>query len=228
VPFFLDEQQINRVDMLTVDPYMLSRQELDESQLFVMLADEYQRAQASQKFVMQPPERIMTYPDGQPGFLFVRMHYADNVDTIFEAERQARAVLREAKVTLDGQQILVRHSLLDIGAVSSVFDGDDYTLMRGMEANPLIVELEFPSPRNISSVGLTMAALDFGVKVIATSTDSAAPREATMEYRNMPVDPHVDILLPGGSQPVSKLRIEITSLTDGELAHIHVREIGLK
>jgi hypothetical protein len=178
--------------------------------------------------VIQPPERIMPYPDGQPGFLFVRMRYADNVDTVFEAERQARQVLREATITLDGQQIPVRHSLLDIGRVADAFDGDNYTLMRGMEANPLIVELEFPNPRNISSVGVTMAALDFGVKVIATPSDGTAPREATMEYRNMPVDPHVDIALPGGSQPVSKLRIEITSLTDGDLAHIHVREIGLK
>jgi hypothetical protein len=228
LPFFLNEEQRNRIDMLNIDAFMLSRQNLDESQLFVMLADEYQRAQASQKFVMQPPERIMAYPDGRPGFYFVRMRYADNADTIFAAERQARRALQEDGAMLDGQQIIVRHSLLDAGQVADLFDGDENTLMRGMEANPLIVELEFPSPRSVGSVGVTVGSMDFSLKVIATSAGAAAPREATMEYRNLPEDPHVDIQLPGGSQPVSKLRIEIANLNQGDVANIHVREISVK
>jgi hypothetical protein len=44
----------------------------------------------------------------------------------------------------------------------------------------------------------------------------------------MPDDPHVDLLLPGGAQQVSKLRIEITNLNQGEVANIHVREISLR
>jgi len=226
--FFLNEEQRSHVDMINVDAFLLAKHDLDQSQLFVMLADEYQRAEVSQKFVMQPPERIMAYPDGQPGFYFVRMRYADNVDTIFAAERQARQALREDTATLDGQQIIVRHSLLDVGQVADVFDGDDHTLMRGMEANPLIIELAFPSPRTVGRLGITVASMDFTLKVIATPADGSAPRDATMTYRNMPDDPHVDLLLPGGAQPVSKLRIEITNLNQGEVANIHVREISLR
>ena len=226
--FFLNEEQRSHVDMINVDTFLLAKHDLDQSQLFVMLADEYQRAEVSQKFVMQPPERIMAYPDGQPGFYFVRMRYADNVDTIFAAERQARQALREDTATLDGQQIIVRHSLLDVGQVADVFDGDDHTLMRGMEANPLIIELAFPSPRTVGRLGITVASMDFTLKVIATPADGSAPRDATMTYRNMPDDPHVDLLLPGGAQPVSKLRIEITNLNQGEVANIHVREISLR
>jgi hypothetical protein len=225
--FFLNEEQRNRIDMINVDTFLLAKHDLDESQLFVMLADEYQRAKASQKFVMQPPERIIPYPNGQPGFYFVRMRYADNVDTIFAAERQARQVLQEDTATLDGQQILVRHSLLDAGQVADVFDGDDHTLMRGMEANPLIVELVFPSPRTAGQLGLTVASMDFSLKVIATPANGSAPRDTTMEYRNQPADPHVDLALPGGTQPISKLRIEITNLNEGDVANIHVREISL-
>jgi hypothetical protein len=177
---------------------------------------------------MQPPERIMAYPDGQPGFYFVRMRYADNVDTIFAAERQARQALREDTATLDGQQIIVRHSLLDVGQVADVFDGDDHTLMRGMEANPLIIELAFPSPRTVGRLGITVASMDFTLKAIATPADGSAPRDAAMTYRNMPADPHVDLALPGGAQPVSKLRLEITNLNQGEVANIHVREISLR
>ena len=61
-------------------------------------------SQASRKFVLLPPERIMAYPDGQPGFYFVRMRYADNVDAVFAAERQARQALKEDGATLDGGQ----------------------------------------------------------------------------------------------------------------------------
>ena len=226
--FFLNEQQRNRIDMMNVDAFLLTKRDLDSHQLFVMLADEYQRANASQKFVMQPPERIMAYPDGQPGFYFVRMRYADNVDTIFAAERQARQALREDSATLDGQPVVVRHSVIDAGQVADLFDGDDRTLMRGMEANPLIIELEFPSPRTVGSVGLTVASMDFGLKVIATPADGSMPRDAAMEYRNQPADPHVDFALPGGTLPVSKLRIEITNLHQGEIANIHVREISLR
>jgi hypothetical protein len=226
--FFLNEDQRSRVDMLNVDAFLLTKQNLDDSQLFVMLADEYQRAQASGKFVIQPPERIMAYPNGQPGFYFVRMRYADNADAVFAAERQARQALKQDIATLDGQQIVVRHSLLDGGQVADVFDGDDHTLMRGLEANPLIVELLFPTPRTAGSLGLTVGTMDFSVKVIATPADGSAPHEATQEYRNQPDDPHVDLALPGGAQPLSKLRIEITNLNQGETANIHVREISLK
>jgi len=226
--FFLNEEQRNRVDMINVDAFLFAKRDLDPSQLFVMLADEYQRAAASQKFVMQPPERIMAYPDGQPGFYFVRMRYADNVDTIFAAERQARQVLQEDSATLDGQQILVRHSLIDAGQVADMFDGDDHTLMRGMEANPLIIELVFPSPRAVGRLGVTVGSMDFSMKVITTPANGSAPRDASMTYRDLPADPHVDLALPGGTQLVSKLRIEITNLHEGEVAHIHVREISLR
>jgi dolichyl-phosphate-mannose-protein mannosyltransferase/AF2212-like protein len=226
--FFLNEQQSNRVDMINVDAFLFAKRDLDPSQLFVMTADEYQRAAASQKFVLQPPERIMAYPDGQPGFYFVRMCYVDNIDTVFATERQARQVLQEDAATLDGQQILVRHSLLDTGRVADVFDADDHTLMRGLEANPLIIELVFPSPRTVGRLGVTVASMDFSMKVITTPADGSAPRDTSMTYHNLPADPHVDLTLPGGTQPVSKLRIEITNLNQGEVAHIHVREVSIK
>ncbi len=70
--------------------------------------------------------------------------------------------------------------------------------------------------------------MDFSVKVIATPADGTAPRNVTQEYRNQPDDPHVDLALPGGMQTISKLRIEITNLNQGETANIHVREISIK
>jgi hypothetical protein len=226
--FFLNEEQRSHVELINVDRFLFAKHDISPNDIFVMTPNEYKQAAASPKFVMQPPERIIPYPNGQPGFYFVRMRYVDNVDAIFAAERQARQALKEDSATLDGQQILVRHSSLDMGQVADLFDGDDHTLMRGMEANPLIVELVFPNPRTVSSLGLTVGSMDFSVKMIATPADGAAPRDTTLEYRNLPDDPHVDLALPGGIQPISKLRIEITNLNQGDVANIHVREISLK
>jgi predicted DNA-binding antitoxin AbrB/MazE fold protein/4-amino-4-deoxy-L-arabinose transferase-like glycosyltransferase len=226
--FFLDEQQRSRVQFLNVDAFLLYKGDLGADQLFVMTADEYQRAHDSQKFIIDQPERILSYPNGQPGFYFVRIHYVDNVDELFAAERLARQQLVEAVVSLDGQDTLVRYSQLDIGEIRNVFDGDTQTLMRGLEANPFVIELEFSQPRPVTALGLDTASMEFTLKVLATPAGGDAPTSTQQTYRGLPDDPHVDLALAGGLQQISKLRIEITNLHEGEVGHIHVREVKLR
>src|SRR5262249_35235590 len=156
-------------------------------------------------------------PDGQPGFYFVRMRYVDNVDAIFAAERLARQQLDEDNAVMDGQTVQVRHSKLDMGQVDSIFDNDDSTLLRGLEANPLVLEIQFPAPRHASTLGLTTGTMDFTVKVEVTPPNNQAPRSSSTTYRGLPTDPHVDIALPGGDQPISRLRIEITNINEGDV-----------
>jgi 4-amino-4-deoxy-L-arabinose transferase-like glycosyltransferase len=226
--FFLNEQQRDRLELLNIDAFLFHKRELNLNELFVMTADEYKRAVDSQKFIVQPPERILPYPNGQPGFYFVRMQYVDNVDALFAADRQVRQQLQEHSAIMDGQPVVVRHSQLDIGQIENIFDGDDSTLMRGFEANPLVIEIDFPTPRSAGTLGVTVASMDFTLKVEATPASGDPPRSTTMTYRNMPDDPHVDLALPSGGQPISKLRIEITNINSGDTANIHVREVSLK
>jgi hypothetical protein len=226
--FFLNEQQSSRVQLVNVDAFLIYKGELRPNQLFVMTADEYQRAAGSQKFVMGQPERILPYPNGQPGFYFTRLRYVDNVDAIFAAERQARQLLVEEVVPLDGQDTVMRFSQLDIGEIRNLFDGDTQTLLRGFEANPFVIEFEFSQPRTISDLGIDTASMDFTLKVVATPSGGGEPAITEQTYKGLPDDPHVDLTLTGGAQPISKLRIEITSLNEGEVAHIHVREVKLQ
>ncbi len=163
--------------------------------LFVMTAEEYQRAVDSQKFVIDQPERILPYPNGQPGFYFTRLSYVDNIDALFAAERQARQLLIEEIVPLDGQDTVVRYSQLDIGEIRNVFDGDTETLMRGFEANPFVIEFEFSQPRTIGTLGLTTASMDFTLKVTATPAGGGEPTSTEQTYKDMPDDPHVDLTL---------------------------------
>lgn len=63
---------------------------------------------------------------------------------------------------------------------------------------------------------------------MCAAAQSPAPVRATSTFRGIPGEPQVDLSLPGGPQEVSKLRLEITNINEGEVAHIHVRELKLR
>jgi hypothetical protein len=44
---------------------------------------------------------------------------------------------------IDGQQVQVAYSMLDMGTVDQIFDGNENSLVRSMEANPLRLQLDF-------------------------------------------------------------------------------------
>ncbi|MCX8025099.1 MAG: glycosyltransferase family 39 protein, partial [Thermanaerothrix sp.] len=103
------------------------RPELD-TLVLVMTPDEYERARNSPKFTDLRVEQILPYPDGQPGFYFVRLRYVDDIEAILEAERQQRRLLVEGQMTLpDGRQVQVAYSYLDMGEIQHAFDGDPTT-----------------------------------------------------------------------------------------------------
>ncbi|WP_129626386.1 ArnT family glycosyltransferase [Candidatus Oscillochloris fontis] len=227
VSFFLNSQQAARVRLADVNAFLHDQQALDpQQQVFIMPFYEYDAAVASRKFVLEPPERIIRYPDGSPGFYVVRMRYVDNIEAILAAERIARAQLIETPMDLDGP-VVVAHSQLDIGAPQAIFDGDPHTLMRGFEANPLVIELRFAQPRSFSGINLTITSMDLDLRLIAIPAAGGQPLVASQSYRNLVPDPTVSLSLPGGSHEVSSIRIEITQIGVGEVAHVHVREVQM-
>jgi hypothetical protein len=226
--FFLSPAQASRVQLINIDAFTVARQPLDPArQMFIMPPYEYDRAVKDRKFIVDPPERIIAYPNGQPGFYVVRMRYVDNVDAIFAADRAARTKLVEDQVDIGGP-VTVAHSRLDIGAPVNIFDGDPATLMRGFEANPLIIELRFPQPRRIGGVTLTVASMDFTLRLIGTPADGGPQVIAEQSYTGLPPDPTVSLDVPGGGRELSTLRLEILQAGAGEVAHVHVRELALR
>lgn len=226
--FFLDPSDLPRVKTLNVDAFMVKKRPLTENMLFIMTHLEYDRARKSNKFKAVRVERVLPYPDGSPGFYFARLAYADNVDAIFAAEREARRRLVEAQVQIDDQLVKIRHSLLDAGRVNDMFDGDWYTLGRVMEANPAIIELTFPQPRSVSGIVGDFGSMDFEWTIHLYAEGSKEPTTYKAIYRNMPPDPHVEITFDRGPEKVVKIRMEIKDLRTGETAKIHIRELKLK
>jgi predicted DNA-binding antitoxin AbrB/MazE fold protein/4-amino-4-deoxy-L-arabinose transferase-like glycosyltransferase len=226
--FFLTAPQIQRVELASIDSYLIKRRELDPRQLFILPPEEYARARADGKLAVGAPERIIPYPDGRPGFYFVRLRYSAQADALFAAERAARQQLQEAEAELDGAPVRVRHSRADIGQAKDLFDGNPDTVLRGMEANPLVIELSFASPRPVGRLKLQTARMNLGLKITLTPADGGPTVSFAATYRDLPGEPKIDYAFPGGPRELSALRIEITDLDPGEDVHIHVRELALQ
>jgi hypothetical protein len=227
--FFTPEEYRDRLFVDGIDTYLLRKQDLSPQDLFVWTAEEYKRAVDSGKFKSIDVEKIIPYPNGEPGFFVVRMQYADNIDEIFTAEKEARNQPVEENIELDGQPVHVVYSRPDGGELANIFDRDTNTLMRGLEANPFIVQLDFSEARPISGFDLTTATMDdFTVTASVFDAEGNPPTVYENDYKNLPSDPTVNFNFENGPQIVKKLIVEITHHTLEDPTHIHIRELRLR
>jgi hypothetical protein len=228
IRFFLPPEQRGRVQMLNIDHFLDNKSDLTSNMVLVMTPSEYERARTSPKFKQVNVEQIIPYPDGKPGFYFARLAYVDNVDAIFAAERLARQQLVAEPVQIGGQAVTVRHSQFEAGSARDLFDGDPFTLVRGREANPLIIELAFSKARAIQGLSATFGTMDFELTAQLFAPGATAPITYTQTYRNLPPDPTVNLPFAQAPATVERLRLEIKQLGAGDMAKIHVRELALR
>lgn len=226
--FFLEPELSARLKMGNLDGWLVFRSDLDPAQVNVLPAESYERARASAKLVVGPPLRVIPYPDGRPGFYFVRMRYADDVDAQFAADEAAMQRTDEGTVFMDGRRVAVVHSLLDSGRLEDLVDGEPETYLRGASANPFILDLRFPEPRTVGGIRLHTSDMDLTLKVVASPAGGGAPRVAEVTSRDLTDEPRIDLDLPGGPVAIDRLRLEILDLSPRLPKHIHVRDLGLR
>jgi hypothetical protein len=128
---------------------------------------------------------------------------------------------------IDGRSVPVRHSRLDLGGMSALFDGDTSTLIRGLDANPLVFEWHFPTPQGIGTIVIDGWSQQIDLAATLTAPDGTTTRY-TGTYRDQPHNPHIDWTLPDGPHTMSVLRLEIKNAGEGEISKVHVREIKLE
>jgi 4-amino-4-deoxy-L-arabinose transferase-like glycosyltransferase len=208
----------------SIEGFITERQPLDRHTLFIMTPDEFELAQSSGKFQDILVEKTLPYPDGEPGFYFVRLRYVDNIDAIFAAEETARRVPQEEDVVIDGQLAHVKYSYLDMGDISMAFDGDLSTLIRSMEANPLKLEIDFLEPRRLHAVTVQVGGVPTQVRVELHPLQGAAPLIFSQTVPATP-DPRPVIFEFGNTYEVSTVSLEVQNVLDSEPAHVHVWEV---
>lgn len=225
IPFFLNEAEQSRVDMTTIEPFLSTRREIGEDWVFVMTASEYETALANGKLQMDAPRRVLLYPNGEPGFYFVRLAYSAEFDRILAAERALRQRLVESTAVIAGQTVTVSHSVIDHGEIQHLFDSNRDTIIRGEEANPLVLEFHFAQPVSLSAIRITGWSPETDLTVHLTPPGDGQPEEYRASYRFPRPDPVMDFELPDGPRLAQVLRLEILKANAGEVEKVHVREI---
>jgi hypothetical protein len=114
-----------------------------------------------------------------------------------------------------------------MGSPDLIFDGDHFTLMRGLEANPFVLELTFPEPRRFTQVEADFGLANITLTALLYPEDQDTPLSYTASRSNSnSQDPLMSLDL-SGAPPVTRLRFEILNRAAGEIANIHIRELTL-
>ncbi|MDQ2871453.1 MAG: hypothetical protein M3S32_11955, partial [Acidobacteriota bacterium] len=228
VPFFLPVSDQPRVQIADIRAWDQQEQPLSGQEIFIMTPEEYGIATGSQKFLVSPPVRTILFPDGKPGFQFVRVRYVPKVREIFAAEKLARSVLQEESVSVGRETWAVKHSRTDMGSLEALFDGRVETISRGLEANPFVFEIRFPSPRPVASVSLSLGAMDQVQVTLKATSPSGEERIATATTPNRPALPSTEVRLTRGPFLASGIRIEIADGNGIDPTHIEIGELRVK
>ena len=178
--FFLGEPMCHRVRMGVIEDYLINYRPLEMSpkQLFVMTSGEYETARNSPMLDVSEPLRVISYPDGKPGFVIVRVDYSSDALQIFETERAERRTPVQTTINLDGSEVLVAHPRFDIGTIESAFDGDLKSIARTFDADPCVIIFRFNEEKPISGVRLTLWTPRYNLRVRVVGADGEVAQAA--------------------------------------------------
>lgn len=224
--FFFSKTDRARVQIRDLTYYQFRRRPLDRRDVLIMTAGEYEKARTDPRFTIHQVEKEIRYPDGSPGFYFTRLEYSAQADAIFAAEQAERQQPVKNSATIDGQEVTVIHSRFDGGQIADLFDGDTFSLARGMEANPLRLDFRFPEPRALSGVRLTLGTMRrFQISVEVYARGDPTPSTFAERFANLPTDPTVTLSFDGVRPDIERVVIAILDEAPAEVVNIHVREI---
>lgn len=210
----------------SIDELLFQQKEINSNSLFILMADEYQKAKDSEKFKEVQVEKVMDYPDGTPGFYFVHLAYQDNIAEILENEKEQRKQLLVKEITnRDGEAFSIQYPQLDMGEIDSLFDGDENSVVRTLEANPMRMVITFEDPLELSEVTLRIGgtATTLTLTVEPEGDQSAIIKSQVIKESNNLRDITMELPSP---VMVKRLIIEVKNTNDSEPAHVHLWEVS--
>ena len=206
-----------------IDMYITTYNPMPDELILIMTDHEYNNMIESKKFDHIQIIDTIYYPDGQPGFYFVKLQYVDNIEEIFRAEAAERKVLQVGEIEVSGVPALVSYSYLDMGQLSDLFDNNDASITRTFEANPMIVKVQYDYPVNLESctahIGGTPSEVDLSLfdkheqlvgEYHIDAEGQASPR--TVDFNITPVD------------DISEVILSLANAGEGEPSHVHLWE----
>ncbi len=223
--FFLSPADQERVRMDSIETYLFRQQPLTSDMLFVMTPSEFEKAAESPKFIVTEVEQIIPYPNGMPGFYLARVEYAPNAEDIFAAEKAERSIPLEETFDINGEEIRFVYSMTDMGEIPYMFDGNDFTLIRGMEANPFKLEMYFTQARPLDGLEIRLGSANLEITVSLYESADSLP----VVYNALKAEGEmiVTINFNKGPQTVAWMRLEFLDRYSGDTANIHIWDLQL-
>lgn len=227
IRFFLSQPEQMRVQMSSINDYIDNLKTIGPDDYFVLTPSEYERALQSGRFEKVEVAEIINYPNDAPGFYIVQVQYAQGVEAIIAAEQEEKRKPVTGSVIIDGQEMQITYSRIDMGQPKDLFDGDFFTLMRGAEANPYFLEMVFPSPRSVTGLVLDLATMDYEITVSLYAPGAETPVTYTTRGEKITTDAHVEMAFENAPEKVERVTLSILNLLTGDFANIHIRELKL-
>lgn len=214
------------VEFESLAAYVDVRREIKADALFVLPLYDFIQLSDTNKFVLNVTQEI-TDPTGAPFMVFTSVEYVPNIEEILAEETAARRILLDGSATFEGTTIPVRYPKLDMGEIPNALDGNNETLIRTAEANPLILELYLPEVRLISGMDLQIGATLAQITVKVFPELNADPLVFTQELEGTLDAPTVEMDF-GETVTGSIIRIEIQDMRQEEPGHVHLWEVQLR
>lgn len=206
--------------------YDLYFQELSPEQIFIIGPEEYDWLIKNPKFTDVTVVDSLAWPDGRTGFHFVSFRYSEQAPDIFEQELAERRKPQETAFDLLGQRVWISFSRLDLGTIAHIFDGNEATPLRTLEANPLEVMIDFPQPIDLSSVEAWVGSPATRLSVALTLEDGRKVMfDETVPSSNVVRPVEIEF---GESLSVEQLQVWVESLGEDGPTHVHLWELILK
>ena len=193
--------------------------------LYVFPEDEYRLIAEDPKLRIDI-EKTIDDPGGHPAFRFASIAPAPNWRELLAAEVEQRHRLATEEVPVRGETWTVAHSILDMGPLSNLFDGEPSTLVRTKEVDPAVFEFTFSKPRPVRAVSVTTETGTIALTLTRTSPDGSKD-ERSRTWQGLPPDPTVSLEF-ADSRPAKKLRLVVENVDKKEPTHLHIREIRVE
>lgn len=208
----------------TIDEYDLYYQEIEPNQVFIMTPDEYNWLIHNPKFDQIEVLDSLQWPDGRTGFYFLQLAYTDDVEQVFETELEERRQPEVTEFDLLGQRVNITYSRLDLGTIAHIFDGDNATPMRTLEANPLEIMIDFPEPIELSKmtalVGSPATRLTVVIRLFESGEELTFSETVSSSEQIRPIT--IDFR---STYQINQMTVWVESIYEPEPTHIHLWEL---
>jgi hypothetical protein len=203
---------------------------IPENMVFVEVHQDVPQFRESDHFASVKTVYTLAAPDGQPAFDFIKVtHRADLAEVLAKEAIEMRKPVQDVVTIGDLSHVPVLSSRPDTGSIQSAFDGDPISLVRGLEANPFMVEISLAGRRRLRGIRAESGGDPYRVSLVVTGTGPDAGQKLAKEFELVPDGKHsfgqVDFE-PIWADSVHLEFLEIR-IPPGQPTHMHLYELKL-